>query len=72
MSDVTLERFFVLYLVRPFVGYVLIVLHIFCSHLNGSRGHRSWKPYRDATILPGRADDLPSDSGNPFPKCTGA
>lgn len=36
VSDVTLKRFFVLHFVLPFVGCVLIVLHIFYLHLNGS------------------------------------
>nr|UJQ69794.1 cytochrome b [Sarcocystis attenuati]UJQ69795.1 cytochrome b [Sarcocystis attenuati] len=36
VSDVTLKRFFVLHFVLPFVGCILIVLHIFYLHLNGS------------------------------------
>ncbi|PFH30897.1 cytochrome b [Besnoitia besnoiti] len=36
VSDVTLKRFFVLHFILPFVGCILIVLHIFYLHLNGS------------------------------------
>ena len=32
----TLKRFFVLHFVLPFVGMVLVILHIFYLHLNGS------------------------------------
>lgn len=32
----TLKRFFVLHFILPFVGMVLVVLHIFYLHLNGS------------------------------------
>ncbi|KAF4646308.1 cytochrome b [Toxoplasma gondii] len=36
VSDVTLKRFFVLHFILPFIGCIIIVLHIFYLHLNGS------------------------------------